>query len=256
MYPILGRYGPFFLYSFTLVMGLAIAAGIGLTAWKARRTGEVGWLDGFITSLLFGLVGSRIAFVIAKWEYFQQQPSEAWQIWRGGLNYHGALFAGILGLWAWCRWQERPFAACATLFAPGLAVASAVAWFACWLDGCAYGRLAPPGILSGDLPDSFGIFDVRYQTQLLGMGLSIVPALLTLWLQRRKANIQLFWFTLFGLSIGRMMVTLLRGDDVPLLDQMRMDTVVDGAVAVVSLCLLQFRSRGFSGDGTPTALSA
>jgi len=246
MHPILGRYGPFFLYSFTLVSGLAMAVGIGLTAWKAREVDEADWLDGLIAALLFGIVGGRATFLSARWDYFQQNLSEAWLIWRGGLNYHGIIIAGIVGLWIWCRWQRRPFDAYATLFSPGLAAASAISWLACWLDGCAHGRLAPPGLLSADLPDSYGIFDSRYQTQLLGAGLSLLTLLLILWLQQRGVVVHYFWLTLFGLSIGRLFVTLLRGDDIPVLGQLRWDTLAEGVTALVSLYLLQLKQRRLS----------
>ena len=50
MHPILTRYGSFFLYSFTVVMIVGIAAGLGITAWRARqlvmdKTSD--WLDTF-----------------------------------------------------------------------------------------------------------------------------------------------------------------------------------------------------------------
>lgn len=246
MYPILGRYGPFFLYSFTLVTGLAMAAGIGLTAWKAKKADPVDWLDGIIAALVFGAVGGRATFVVARWDYFQQNLPEMWLIWRGGLNYHGMLIAGIAGLWTWCRWRRRSFDDYAILFSPGVAAASAISWLACWLDGCAYGRLATPGPLTGVLPDSFGVFDTRYQTQLLGAGLSLLALLLILWLQQKRVVVHYFWLTLLVLSAGRLWVTLLRGDDIPLFGQLRWDTLVDGMTALVSLYLLQLTRRRLS----------
>ena len=59
MHPILARFGPFFLYTFTVVMGLGIVAGVGLTAWLERRDGQErpGWIDGLLLALVAGLVG-------------------------------------------------------------------------------------------------------------------------------------------------------------------------------------------------------
>lgn len=243
MYPILGRYGPFFLYSFTVLLGIGIGAGIALTAWKSRQVVVDGWLDALIASLLAGLTGARIGFVVAHWEYFQVRPSEMWQIWRGGLSYHGALFAGIFGLWVWSRWRRQRFLPFADLFAPALALATAIGWLACWFEGCAFGREAPINLLSGDLPDTFGIFAVRYQTQLLGLIISLFMFLLLLWVGRHPGSAALFWLALFGLSLGRLVVASMRGDTVPQIAGIRLEFFLDGAVALGSLILLQYQNR-------------
>ena len=252
MYPILGRYGRFFLYSYTVVMGLGIMAAIGLTAWRARRQARAdegwvaGWFDGLLVSLVAGLVGGRIGFVGTQWEYFQQRPAEAWQIWQGGLSYHGALAAGLLALvgwWAIHQRQHTSFAAYAGLFAPALALGSAFGWAACWLDGCAYGRETTLALWSATLPDHFGVFAVRYQTQMLGLGFSLIVFLLVMARHRHWQSGRLFWFTLFGLSCGRLLVSLWRGDDVHTISTIRLDTFLEGTLAFMSLILLQYTIR-------------
>jgi phosphatidylglycerol:prolipoprotein diacylglycerol transferase len=252
MYPILGRYGRFFLYSYTVVIGLGILAAIGLTAWRARRLARAddgwvgGWFDGLLVTLVAGLAGGRIAFVWVHWEYFQQRPAEAWQIWQGGLSYHGALAAGLLALWSWWaiyRRQQVRFAAYAGLFAPGLALGSTFGWLACWLEGCAYGRETSIALWSATLPDHFGVFAVRYQTQLLGLGFSLIVFLLIIARHRHWQSGRLFWFTLFGLSFGRFVVSLWRGDDAPIISTIRLDTFLEATVAFMSLILLQYTIR-------------
>ena len=37
MAPIWGRYGPFFLYGYSVVLGLGVMAALAVTAWRARR---------------------------------------------------------------------------------------------------------------------------------------------------------------------------------------------------------------------------
>lgn len=250
MYPILGRYGPFFLYSYTVLMGLGLFAGIGVSAWQARRGWWPDWLDGLLSSLAVALVGGRAGFVLAQWGYFQERPSEMWQVWLGGLSYHGALLAGLSGLWVWCAWRGRPFERLASLLAPGFALASAFGWLACWLEGCAYGREASSGLLTAALPDTFGVFAVRYQTQLMGLGLSLIIFFIALWRQPKWPAARSFWFTLIGLSAGRMVVTLFRADAVLQVGQVRADTIADGAMALAFLILLQYRSRTRISDST------
>ena len=256
MYPILGRYGPFFLYSFTVVMAIGLAAGIGLTAWLERRDGDNhrGWIDGLIIAMIAGLVGGRAGFVIANWTYFSEEPGQIGLVWQGGLSYHGALLAGILGLLAWAMWKRQSFAQIAGLFAPALVLVSASGWLACWFEGCAFGRETTFGPLVADLPDSYGVFGLRYQTQMMGLILCLLifPAIIAL--RGRLRPGLLFGLTLVLLSAGRIVVTLFRGDVVPLfgadavtlfgadavtfLGSLRWDTVLDGSMAIVVLLLM------------------
>ncbi|MBP8947812.1 MAG: hypothetical protein KBG73_03160, partial [Candidatus Promineofilum sp.] len=41
MAPIWGRYGPFFLYGYSVVLGLGVLAALGVTALLARRRGPL-----------------------------------------------------------------------------------------------------------------------------------------------------------------------------------------------------------------------
>jgi phosphatidylglycerol:prolipoprotein diacylglycerol transferase len=264
MYPILGRYGPFFLYSYTVVMAIGLACGIGLTAWLERRDGghHPGWIDGLIVAMFAGLLGGRIGFVIANWAYFLEEPGQIGLVWLGGLSYHGALVAGALGLLAWAVWKRQPRAQLFDLFAPALVLVSAFGWLACWFEGCAYGRETTFGPLAADLPDSFGVFALRYQTQMMGLILCLLifPAIIAL--RGRLRPGWLFGFTLVLLSAGRVIVTLFRGDAatlfgvdavtffdadavtffgaeaVPILDALRWDTVLDGAIGMAVLLLV------------------
>ncbi len=263
MYPILGRYGPFFLYSYTVVLGLGLAVGIGLTAWFVKKDeGErsyPGWLDGLLISLLAGLVGGRIAFVWANWSYYLEAPDEIVLVWQGGLSYHGGLVSALLTYWLWSIWIKRngrirdlknrdsqnqvSFIAYAALIMPGFVLAHLFGWLACWLEGCAFGRETVLSFLAADLPDSFGVFAVRYQTQLLGFGLTIAVFLITLYLRNKLERGRFFWLTFGLLSVSQGLITLLRGDPVPLVDSYRLDTVLSIGLVLVSFIGLVTQNR-------------
>ncbi|UCG25050.1 MAG: prolipoprotein diacylglyceryl transferase [Chloroflexota bacterium] len=240
MYPIIGRYGPFFLYSYTVVMAVGLAAGIGLTAWLERRDGDhrPGWIDGLIVASLAGLVGGRAGFVVANWTYFSEEPGQIGLVWQGGLSYHGALLVGLLGLLVWTAWRGQVLAQYAGLLAPALVLVSAFGWLACWFEGCAFGRETTFGPLAADLPDSYGVFGLRYQTQLLGLALCLLLFPVTLAIRGRLRPGLLFGLTLILLSAGRLVVTLFRGDEIGMLGPVRWDTVLDGALVVLVLLAL------------------
>src|SRR5690606_34835067 len=138
------------------------------------------------------LLAGRVAFVRLNAAYFAENPFEAWQVWLGGLNYHGALLGGLAGLWLWARITRRPFYRYAGLLATGIALLSAFGWAACRFEGCAYGLPAPLGLLTADLPDNLGVFAVRYRTQLFGFLGSLAVFALSLWAFRRARPVLLF----------------------------------------------------------------
>lgn len=253
MYPILYRWY-FFIYSYTALLALGLAAAIALTARLARRMPAPGWPDGLLAALLTAVVGGRIAFVWWQLDYFALHPQEVWQVWRGGLSYHGALLAGLAALWLWTRAGRRSFGRYAGLLAPGLALGSAFGWLACYAEGCGHGREALPGLLTADLPDAFGVLAMRYQTQLLGFALALLACATAVWLLRRWSPTAVFWYTLAALSLGRLLTGLLRGDPVPLLAGVRLDIWLDATLAISALILLQWtrtaRQPG-TGDANP-----
>jgi phosphatidylglycerol---prolipoprotein diacylglyceryl transferase len=241
MTPILGRVGPYLIYSYTVFIGLGILAGLGLTAWRARQRPLPNWFDAALATLALGLIGGRIGFVWVNWGYFAERPSLIWRLGQGGLVYPGALLGGLLGLWLWCVWQKRSFAAYAGLFAPGLALAYAFGWLACWLDGCAYGQETTLGPFALAAPDEFGVFAVRYATQLMGLAWGTAVFALVWLMARRWQPSQLFWLTLALLALGRVAISLLRGDPMPIFWGLRLDTLLDSAIALFAIIMIVYR---------------
>jgi prolipoprotein diacylglyceryltransferase len=249
MYPILHRYGPFFLYSYTVVMIIGILLAVGLTWWRVRQRPyatpslQTTWFDGILIMLAAGLVGGRVGFVLGAWDYFQVHPDEAWQLWLGGLSYHGALLAAgvALGLYSVFSSQYSVIGKYLGLYAPGFALLVMFGWGACWLDGCAYGQETTLGWLAADLPDAYGVYAVRYQTQVGGMltGLValIVPWGLSPWL-RVDSSLWPFGLTLLLVSLGHLLVGLGRGDALPLLWGWPIGLWLDGVLVLAALSIV------------------
>jgi phosphatidylglycerol:prolipoprotein diacylglycerol transferase len=246
MWPILGRYGSFFLYSYTVVWALGFAAAIVFTYLQLNqdRRRWLAWFDGLLAGLGVGIVVGRLVYVTGNAAYFYDHPGQMIQLWQGGLNYHGAVGAGLLvfGLWQWGRGVAlRP--QLDTLVVP-LIILTGFGWLACYLEGCAYGRETVLGLWAGNLPDSYGVFQVRYQTQLLGLLWSGIVLALVVGIRGRVSPLTRFWLTLLLLSAGRIILSILRGDAMPTWNDLRLDTLADGVLALVVLSGLLF-SRWF-----------
>lgn len=257
MAPIVGRYGPFFLYSYFIILGLGMIVALAVTAVFARQRHTQGWLDGLLLAGLAAIVGGRVVFVILNQAYFVENPGAAWAVWRGGMNFHAALAVGLVVFTIWLWGTKRPAGAYLALIAPGLAVAVAAGWAACWFEGCAYGRVTFPSPLAAALPDEFGVVAVRYQTQAAGFVLTLLVAALATWrLAVLRPNSgpagQLFWLTLAALGVVHALATLFRGDPSPTWRGTRLDMWVDMlwiVMAVLGFAWARWgRNRLLAGD--------
>ena len=241
MYPILTRLGPFFVYSYTAVFAIGLLLSWGITHRQSNQQTLPHWQDAALTTLAGGWLGARLSFVLLHWNYFAERPSELLQLWQGGLTAYGGLVGGLVGLWLWCWWRKRPFLPYATLFSPALLLLITTGWAACWFEGCAYGATTTLGPFATNLPDTFGVFAVRYQTQLLGFALNLLLLAALAHLQTRKlAHLPLFPLTLIAANLIHFGLTFLRGDTAPLLFGWRLDSWLALLFAIGGVMLLQY----------------
>lgn len=210
---VLFRFGDFTFSTYSAVMALAVLAGLALALLEARRLQQAGYgatLDAVLCLLLGGLIGARLEFAVLNLEFFQEQPSAIWQIWQGGLAYHGGVLGGALALAAYAGWRRMSFWRLADALTPGLALAVVIGWVACFLGGYAYGQMGF-GWLYLVWHDLYGVTASRLAVQPLGVGLSLV-AFIAVWLARpvfRRPGVLFSLFLLlnglihFALGFGR-----------------------------------------------------
>ncbi len=254
MEPVIGRVGPFLIYGYTVALVSGMGLGLALTQILTRRVPQFsplgGWVDGALAALVGGLLGGRAGFVTGEWAYFAERPSLIWRLGQGGLSYHGALVGGVIGLGIWALvWGKRPLFAYLHFFAPAFALINVGGWYGCWLEGCAYGQETVytgqwwRDWLAGDLPDTLGLFALRYQTQLLGALLGLLALALTINAIRSGRAVAAFWVALGSVSIGHLLVSLLRGDPAPQLAGLRLDTWLNALLTVLSMIQYQRQNK-------------
>ena len=213
MFPILGRYGSNFLYSYTVVWGIGICLCLAAARWLSPPPKERHiWLDPALAAGIAGMIGGRLLFVWLNRIYFKAEAGEWWQLQLGGLAYHGVVAAG-LPAFVWLARRRGDWSEAATIITPILFLAHGVGWFACYWEGCGYGAPSSIGWHSGELPDAFGVFELRYQTQLLSAAIFAALFGWGLWASRQqnlaKATFWLGWMMVAALNAG---IDLLRGD--------------------------------------------
>ena len=229
--------GPLSLRSFTFFLGLALAAAAAVAMLRLRPVASPGHVvDTLLGGLLGAVAGARLAHVLLNWDYFASHTSEIVRLTAGGLDWHGALLGGLLGLALVARWRRLAVWRVLDALSPALPMLALGGWYACWAAACGYGREVDtlanyPAYAVAELPDVFGLVAPRYNTQVFGIGLAfalLVVAVLLLGTNRLSGR--RFWLVLALLGVGMFVVSFWRGDPALFAGGLRLDQWLDALV--------------------------
>lgn len=83
-------------YSLFILIGVLIAYFmIKKEATKFEISGDFVF-NLFFYTIIIGILGARIYYVVFNWEYFGSHINEIWQVWQGGLAIHGGILFGLI----------------------------------------------------------------------------------------------------------------------------------------------------------------
>ncbi|MEW5895176.1 MAG: prolipoprotein diacylglyceryl transferase, partial [Candidatus Omnitrophota bacterium] len=212
MHPTLCRVGPLTIYSFGVMVALAAIICSVLMARESVRRGyrssEV--VDFVFWTVLSGIVGARIFYVLLNISFFLKHPLQIVLIHEGGLAWQGGFFLAGVFVFVFIKKKHWPLWQTADFIAPYLALGHAIGRIGCFLNGCCYGREVPWGIY-------FPVHDAHlHPTQLYeSLSLFILFFLLKYFQKKTQAG-QTFAFYLIAASFIRFIVEFFRADHVPL----------------------------------------
>jgi phosphatidylglycerol---prolipoprotein diacylglyceryl transferase len=220
MHPVLFHIFGKEIYSYGIMAALGFLAGILTWHWLGRRETRP---PGFAADLGFwlltsGIVGSRIAYVVANWAHYRAAPLEIIRIDQGGLIFYGGLILASGALAFFARHHRLPLWHAADFAVPGLAIGHALGRVGCFLNGCCYGRpagdaccgivypaVSEPGRLFAGIP--------LYPVQLIESACLLVIWIVLLFAYpRRKKDGGVFALYLVLYPPCRFLLEYLRGD--------------------------------------------
>lgn len=183
MFPILFKIGSFEVrsYGVMLVLGFFVAL-----LMARRRAGRFGlepdhFSDAALMTLLFGILGARITFILLELPYYIEHPNEvlSWQF--QGLTSFGGLAGGLLYLLWFCKKRGISARDYFDVISGPVFIAHAIGRVGCFLNGCCYGAICVAG---SPFCAAFG--DRLYQpAQLIDSSLNIVGYGMLVLLEKR-----------------------------------------------------------------------
>jgi len=132
------------LYGVLVALGVLVA--YFLTLYLAKREGlpAKGVENTFILAVLFGIVGSRIAYILEH-PHEVRDLLDVFALWKGGVSFYGGLLGGIVGALIGIKLFRLPVWKAADIAAPSIALAHFFGRLGCTTAGCCYGKPFPFG---------------------------------------------------------------------------------------------------------------
>jgi prolipoprotein diacylglyceryl transferase len=230
-------------YSYPAMLYVGLLAGVFAGAWVAQRSGMSA--DRFaiaITVLLIpALAGSRLYFVLTRWELYRGDPSRIWRRTEGGMSMYGGFILAVPLSIPLLRSLGLPFASFWDAAALTILLGMAFTRIGCILNGCCGGRPSDAWFALS-LPDHHGIWQRRIPTQLMEMAFALVlfGAALAL---RNVAPFPgaIFCLVLAGYGAGRWVLESLREDETAGLDKttMQVTSILLVIAALIGLAFIR-----------------
>ncbi|MEK6715673.1 MAG: prolipoprotein diacylglyceryl transferase [Candidatus Omnitrophota bacterium] len=202
MHPILFQFGPITIYSYGFFLALAYLTGSILAQREAKIRGfGAHFISNLcLLSLISGILGARIFFLLFNLDFFKENPLEIIMLQHGGLVWYGGLISAIVSVVIYIRIKKQPIFATLDLVAPYIALAQAIGRIGCFLNGCCYGKL-------------WRDENIPYPTQIFS-SLSMLFVFLVLRVMQKQGlkTGSIFFSYLLLYSAKRFFIEFLRGD--------------------------------------------
>jgi phosphatidylglycerol---prolipoprotein diacylglyceryl transferase len=176
--------GPFAIRWYGLMYLLAFVLVIVLGRKRARQNMLTGWRPGDIDDMLFYgvlgvILGGRLGYVLFyKPLYYLEHPLEIFQVWQGGMSFHGGFLGVLIALWFYARRRRKRWLDVMDFVAPLVPLGLAAGRLGNFINGELVGR-ATSGPWAMVFPQ---VDDVpRHPSQLYELGLEGLLLFVILW---------------------------------------------------------------------------
>lgn len=254
MFPDLFSIGPLTIHTYGLLVAAAFIAALTMTARLARAysISRQQVMDMAFVGVVWGILGSRILFILFHPSHYWAHPLEMFKVWEGGLVFSGGLVAVAAGMFLYSRHSQISFRRIGDLWVPGVALGQAIGRIGCFMAGCCFGRPLdnPLGVVFTH-PDSLAPLNIPlHPTQLYSAFTGFLIAGILYMLHKRKKfeGQLLIWFFILH-STSRLLVERFRADHRGLIPGTEMSVtqlvaLVLLGVSVAALLLVTSRRRG------------
>lgn len=126
-------------YSIFIFLGMLTACILIYKESKKRGINEDFLINLIFYTIIIGIIGARLYYVIFNLSYYLNRPLEIFQIWNGGLAIHGGIIAGLLFIIYYCKKHKVNIWKMLDIIVVGLIIAQAIGRWGNFFNSEAYG---------------------------------------------------------------------------------------------------------------------
>jgi phosphatidylglycerol---prolipoprotein diacylglyceryl transferase len=250
-------------YGFGVMLALGVVAGVLLARFRFRREGldPERVYDLAIITILAGLIGARLFYVVEYWGETVNSWIEVFRIWEGGIVLYGGAFGALAGFLIYRAFVQFPTLATLDAIAPSLALGLAFGRIGCWLNGCCYGPIckvpglgtsfpadSPPWraevlqhVIPRDAPATLPLHPTQLYSAIDAVMILLV---LSAYFPLRRRDGEVFGLLLLTYPPTRFLIELLRDDEAAMLSGFTVAQVVSLFVFGLGLSFWSHIGRG------------
>lgn len=128
-------------YSIFIFIGMLVACFLIYKEAKKRGIDEEFLVNLTFNTIIIGIIGARLYYVLFNFSYYLDNPVEIFQIWNGGLAIHGGIIAGLLFIIYYCKKHEVNLWKILDIIVVGLIIAQAIGRWGNFFNSEAYGPI-------------------------------------------------------------------------------------------------------------------
>lgn len=199
----------------------------------------------FFWSIIIGIFGARLYYVIFSWDYYGGNITEIFKIYNGGLAIHGGLIAGLLTIYLYTKKHKFRFLKALDMIVPYLFLSQSIGRWGNFFNGEAHGIAVSIDTLEKLHIPSFIIKGMHinglyYFPTFLYESIFCFLGFITLYFFRKRKNTKIGQTTalyLIGYGIIRFLIEILRTDSL-LIFGLKVAQIVSIIMILVGIYLL------------------
>ncbi|MBU3100775.1 MULTISPECIES: prolipoprotein diacylglyceryl transferase [Clostridium] len=244
MKPILFEFSFVKIYGYGLMIMIGILSALCLLSYRSKKEqyNEDNVWDMAILTIICGVIGGKVMYIITDIKEVLQNPSVLKNIGNGFVIY-GAILGGILGIYIYSKKKAWNTLSVLDLLVPSLPLAQGFGRIGCFLAGCCYGKVTslPIGVEFKNSPFApANVFLIP--TQIFSSIFDFMLALFLLWYDRRERKKgRLFSLYLIIYSVGRFLIEFLRGDPRGSVSILSTSQFISLFVLIIGILLFNFQ---------------
>lgn len=220
MNPVCFHIGPKPIYWYGVMTAVGFLAAVIHWNWlahKEKKPAGYGSDLGFWV-MFSGIIGARLAYILANPREYVEHPLAIFRIDQGGLIFYGGFIAAALAVIVFARLKKEPLWAVADFAVTGLPLGHAFGRIGCFLNGCCFGRPSecflavhyPPDTAPWAAYGGQAVFPVQLLEAFFNL---LVYVMLAWFFPRRKNDGAVFAWYLLVYPVFRFAVEFFRGDE-------------------------------------------